>query len=102
MSSNTTKYDVITSYLVVLDGITHTLLYCYQHNEMDSNEYNTIDVRLPDGIPFGTVYIQKYDKMKHTETNMLIILNRNELVYDAKCRGWSACCTDGIVFVLTV
>jgi hypothetical protein len=28
----------ITSYLVVLDGITYTLLYCYQHNGMDSNE----------------------------------------------------------------
>jgi hypothetical protein len=30
----------ITSYSVVLDGITYTLLYCYQHNGMDSNEYN--------------------------------------------------------------
>jgi hypothetical protein len=35
LSSNT----YITSYLVVLDGITYTLLYCYQHNGMDSNEY---------------------------------------------------------------
>jgi hypothetical protein len=24
----------------MLDGITHTFLYCYQHNGMDSNEYN--------------------------------------------------------------
>jgi hypothetical protein len=24
----------------VLDGITYTLLYCYQHNGMDCNEYN--------------------------------------------------------------
>jgi hypothetical protein len=30
----------ITSYLVVLDSITHTLLCCHQHNGMDSNEYN--------------------------------------------------------------
>jgi hypothetical protein len=40
MPCNTTKF--ITSYLVVLDGITYTLLYCYQHNGMDSNEYNII------------------------------------------------------------
>jgi hypothetical protein len=26
--------------LVVLDGITYILLYCHQHNGMDSNEYN--------------------------------------------------------------
>jgi hypothetical protein len=31
----------ITSYLVVLDGTNHSLPYCYQHNGMDSNEYNT-------------------------------------------------------------
>jgi hypothetical protein len=36
--ANTTKYDVI--YLVVLDGTNHSLPYCYQHNGMDSNEYN--------------------------------------------------------------
>jgi hypothetical protein len=34
------EYKYITSYLVVLDGITHNLLHCYHHNVMDSNEYN--------------------------------------------------------------
>jgi hypothetical protein len=59
----------------------------------------SMDVRLPDGIPFGTVSIRKYGKMEHTETNILIILNRNELVFNAECRGWSTC-TDGIKFVV--
>jgi hypothetical protein len=60
----------------------------------------SMDVRLPDGIPFGTVYIRKCDKMEHTETNILIILNRNELVYDAEYRDWSTCCTGGMEFVV--
>jgi hypothetical protein len=30
----------------------------------------SMDVSLLDGIPFGTVYIRKYDKMEHTETNI--------------------------------
>jgi hypothetical protein len=60
----------------------------------------SMDVRLPDGIPFDTVCIRKYDKMEHTETNTLIILNRNELVNNAECREWSTCCTDGIEFVV--
>jgi hypothetical protein len=34
------KCKYITLYLVVLDGITYTLLYFYQQNGMDSNEYN--------------------------------------------------------------
>jgi hypothetical protein len=59
-----------------------------------------MDVRLPDGILFGTVYIRKYDKMEHMETKILIILNRNELVYDAECRGWSTCSTDSTEFVV--
>jgi hypothetical protein len=59
-----------------------------------------IDVRLPEGIPFGTVYIQKYDNMEHTESNIVIILNKNELVYDAECRGWSTGSIDGIEFVV--
>jgi hypothetical protein len=30
----------------------------------------SMNIRLPDGIPFGTVYIRKTE---HTETNILII-----------------------------
>jgi hypothetical protein len=40
-------------------------------------------VRLPEGIPFGTMYIRKCDKMEHMEKNILIILDRNELVYNS-------------------
>jgi hypothetical protein len=31
-------------------------------------------VRLPDGIPFGTVYIGEYNKMEHTKIGILVIL----------------------------
>jgi hypothetical protein len=30
-----------TNHLVVLDGTNRSLPYCYQHNGMDCNEYNT-------------------------------------------------------------
>jgi hypothetical protein len=39
----------ITPYLVVLDGTNYTLSYCYQHNGMDSNEYNINLYRMPVG-----------------------------------------------------
>ena len=45
-----------------------------------------MDVRLPDGIPFGTVYIRKYDKMEHVEINTLNIPNMIQLVYNAESR----------------
>jgi hypothetical protein len=88
-------------------GINYILLYSLlrQHVSTVSRGHHqavemitkSMNVRLPDGIPFDTVYIRQYNKMEHTETKILIILNRNELVYDAE---WSTCSTGGIEFVL--